>query len=414
MKSKIGGVETMHRVSTGDVESLRPMMPGDLSLESLKINERLAEAEEMKKLCAELDVTMEDAHSKPLQTLDRVDPVATKLGDWLETQERLRQATGYGVFKFSSRFLKPMKLAAVAHTKLIATDASHYAPAMQRATDLIRMCDTFHNMAHLGGSGSETSNLTIIARTQIQIAYEIRAVARLTHVERSPDDYSAALVDIRALLESKHQDGHLFEDDKERNHLMTLCVTAMVGSKIQKPPSNFVTERPLFKSTQVTRFHRDFQLDQYVPENFKCAQCFKIPKLTDDGVLKLCPICRQTFYCSKECQVRHRAIHKRVCFPPPRDVLTLNERDPQATRKFKKLVDDDIQEQGFYIHVSPEEGPRPFCRDPITGRLFEAISDADIYFQSDLDADPSLLPCSFGMSREDVVNYERERGLRLP
>lgn len=135
--------------------------------------------------------------------------------------------------------------------------------------------------------------------------------------------------------------------------------------------------RPHFTNRERMRLCQELQIHMFAKEKYKCLACNK----TTDSLLR-CTGCDQVWFCSRTCQKKvWKSIHKKDC-GNKKPAIVLKDRD--------RALESSVDCNPFGSFASFDNG---LClgvvRDKSTGRLFDSLTDRDIYF---IPSEMNLLP----------------------
>jgi len=175
----------------------------------------------------------------------------------------------------------------------------------------------------------------------------------------------------------------LIDEPKQKN-MIDFLLKRTVQQKIleMKESGNF--SRPIFSQNDRRDLEKTVGRSLFAKGfSYTCMHCGKLG--TQPGVtLRSCSECEQAWFCGRPCQKKEWKSHRKDCkLSVPRPLVWKDD--------MKETTMKEISEKLAHCGTSGGDGEFVFAvRDPATGRIFDAIRDADIYFypseQSLLDA----------------------------
>jgi hypothetical protein len=150
------------------------------------------------------------------------------------------------------------------------------------------------------------------------------------------------------------------------------------------------------------KIERELRINIYSSEEYCCTGCAAAG--TSETTLRLCARCQRAWFCSRECQEQAwEAEHKRVCSKKPRPLFAHDDEKEGVEESFEdweKLVGSWGEGRCFHALV----------RDTATGRLFESLTDRDMYF---LPSELKLVPKKFKTDAELFIAARSMQDLTL-
>ena len=164
-----------------------------------------------------------------------------------------------------------------------------------------------------------------------------------------------------------------------------------------------------------------------------CANCGK-GEADESDKLKSCDACKMVKYCSRECQIAHRPLHKKECkkraaelheealfkFPPPPDDcdICMLPLSPRTTANTYYSCCGKIMCKGcdFAYHIrdsDPKSDTKcPYCRRPTFGGSLESISER---FEERMEAGDANAYHEFGRNlwTGRYVTQDRVKAMKL-
>lgn len=130
--------------------------------------------------------------------------------------------------------------------------------------------------------------------------------------------------------------------------------------------------RPHFTPKERFKIKDELGLGIYADSLYHCANCDK--KASEEVNLKRCSRCHEIWYCGKPCQTIHWTDggHRERCGK----TSGTNTLLPESHRA---NIEEQIAFDG-YAPVHHRTGPAIVVRDPDTGKLFESLTNQDVYF----------------------------------
>jgi len=184
-------------------------------------------------------------------------------------------------------------------------------------------------------------------------------------------DYHKAIEDLKTCCSVVRTHGKKkFEDDPRclawlPGESVMLLLTVMAKQKVQEG-----TSRPFYTKEEAEKIMMDLGLEQYdKATRYRCDCC---DKNAENSALLRCSRCHTVWYCSKECQIKMWKAHSLCCNQSPQHFF--------CDDSSKVEMELEVQEKGFTYSHSVHGQPRIFLRDPITGRLFNPLTNADVFF----------------------------------
>jgi hypothetical protein len=130
--------------------------------------------------------------------------------------------------------------------------------------------------------------------------------------------------------------------------------------------------RPHFSVKEARALKKDLRMMEYSEEIFLCHHCQK--RSSPAVRLKMCGRCQTAWFCGPTCQQAAWPLHKLKCKPPDTTIVMTGMDEAMVRRK--------LAENAVFIAIT--RGPQGFraaaaalC-DPVTGALFDSITDKDV------------------------------------
>jgi hypothetical protein len=137
--------------------------------------------------------------------------------------------------------------------------------------------------------------------------------------------------------------------------------------------------RPHYSEVEREKVQKELGLGIYGNKIFRCLNCNEASSKTVK--LQLCSRCKSVWLCSPACmKAAWKKGHKQVC---PDMGLKVGERSQLSTVPdiHKATLDAYVARQGSaIIALGESQEPHALVRDDATGRLFDSLSDEDVFF----------------------------------
>jgi hypothetical protein len=155
--------------------------------------------------------------------------------------------------------------------------------------------------------------------------------------------------------------------------------------------------RPHYTETERTKVQKELGLGIYKDRFYRCLNCNEAPSKTVK--LHLCSRCKSVWLCSQACMKNvWKKGHKQVCKDMGIEAGVRSEV-VATPDELKPAIEEAIAQRGFVlVLICAEQEPLMMVNDDATGRLFDSVSDENLYFS------PS----------EDDLNNEIRRQRKLP
>jgi hypothetical protein len=137
--------------------------------------------------------------------------------------------------------------------------------------------------------------------------------------------------------------------------------------------------RPHYSEVEREKVQKELGLGIYSNKIFRCLNCNATPSKTVK--LQLCGRCKSVWLCSPACmKAAWKKGHIQGC---PDMGLEVGESSHLSTSSDsqKATLDEIVSRQGCaLVALGESQEPRALIRDDATGRLFDSLSDEDVYF----------------------------------
>ena len=146
--------------------------------------------------------------------------------------------------------------------------------------------------------------------------------------------------------------------------LVQLAITEAVKLKLQNN-----VPRPLFSTVEKNDIEKRWGVGIFHPRLYCCHHCGITRAETR---LILCSGCNRAWVCGEECHARGWTKHKTRCKRISRkSTMPLTTNDYENTIKL-------IEKEKAFLAYGPDYYFRIYCRDPISGKIFDAWEDNDV------------------------------------
>jgi hypothetical protein len=137
--------------------------------------------------------------------------------------------------------------------------------------------------------------------------------------------------------------------------------------------------RPHYSEVEREKVQKELGLGIYNNRIFRCLNCNATPSKTVK--LQLCSRCKSVWLCSPVCmKAAWKKGHKQGCTAMGVKVGESSHLSTTCDSQ-KATLDAIVSRQGCaLVALGESQEPRALIRDDATGRLFDSLSDEDVYF----------------------------------